>query len=101
MAIESHLPTEKAADTTGCENLQWTVQEIAESIDDQNIAGWETMDDAAQQTVADGLYQDHLRRTIKTIRERSPILDQFARQGKIKIVGAMYDVRTGEVSFIE
>ncbi|MFO7824851.1 MAG: carbonic anhydrase family protein [Cyclobacterium sp.] len=35
------------------------------------------------------------------IRERSTIIDGLEKEGKIKVVGAVYDVETGEVTFYE
>jgi carbonic anhydrase len=42
-----------------------------------------------------------VRLTIEDIRTRSPILKEMEDAGKIKIVGAMYDMDTGEVEFLE
>lgn len=39
--------------------------------------------------------------TISGIRERSPVLKDLEDKGKIKIVGAFYDMSTGAVSFYE
>jgi carbonic anhydrase len=101
MAIESHLKQRKVVDATGCENLDSAITEIQQSLDDKAAADFETMDAAAQQTVVDQLYRDHIQRTIKYIRDGSTMLSKYARQGKIKIVGAMYNVHNGEVSFFE
>jgi len=38
--------------------------------------------------------------TIQTIRQRSPILKEMEDKGEIKIVGAYYNLKTGEVSFL-
>lgn len=38
--------------------------------------------------------------TIKTIRSKSPILKEMADKGEIKIVGAYYNLTTGEVIFL-
>lgn len=38
--------------------------------------------------------------TIETIKARSAILKEMSDQGKIKIVGAYYDLHTGEVNFL-
>lgn len=38
--------------------------------------------------------------TMETIKARSPILKEMSDQGKIKIVGAYYDLKTGEVIFL-
>ncbi|MBL9183610.1 MAG: hypothetical protein JNN17_15835, partial [Verrucomicrobiaceae bacterium] len=40
-------------------------------------------------------------KTIKTIRQRSVTLDKLVLEGKIAIVGALYDVTSGEVSFFQ
>ncbi|MDG2470754.1 MAG: hypothetical protein P8M80_15845 [Pirellulaceae bacterium] len=37
--------------------------------------------------------------TIELIRERSPILRQMEKEGKLKFVGAMYAMETGKVTF--
>lgn len=39
--------------------------------------------------------------TIDRIRQESPIIAELEREGKIKIVGGMYDVETGKVDFYE
>lgn len=39
--------------------------------------------------------------TIDRIRKESPIIAELEREGKIKIVGGMYSVETGQVDFIE
>lgn len=39
--------------------------------------------------------------TIQNIKSQSPILKEMADKGKIKIVGAYYDLYAGEVIFLE
>lgn len=39
--------------------------------------------------------------TISNIKSHSPVLNEMYEQGEIDIVGAMYDVKTGKVSFTE
>jgi carbonic anhydrase len=38
--------------------------------------------------------------TIETIREKSPILKEMEEKGEIKIAGAFYSLKTGEVMFL-
>ena len=38
---------------------------------------------------------------IKDIRRRSPVLLDLEKSGEIKIVGAVYSLKTGEVSLFE
>ena len=37
--------------------------------------------------------------TVENIRKQSKLLHSMAETGDIKIVGAMYDIETGEVTF--
>lgn len=41
----------------------------------------------------------NVRMTVQTIRDKSPVLKEMEDKGEIKIVGAMYDVKTGKVSW--
>ena len=43
--------------------------------------------------------KNNVLQTIKTIRQKSPILKEMEDKGEIKIVGAYYSLKTGEVSF--
>ncbi|MBI1307035.1 MAG: carbonic anhydrase [Bacteroidetes bacterium] len=44
---------------------------------------------------------DNVRNTIQEIHEKSPILKELEDSGAIRIVGAMYDMETGTVEFLE
>ncbi len=45
--------------------------------------------------------ENNIRNTVKNIREKSPILRQLELEGKIKIVGVFYVLRTGKIEFIQ
>ncbi|MEQ8791089.1 MAG: carbonic anhydrase family protein [Pirellulaceae bacterium] len=45
--------------------------------------------------------EQNVRMTIDDIRAKSPILKEMEADGRIKIVGAMYDMHTGKVTFFE
>ena len=44
---------------------------------------------------------NNVKMTVETIREKSPILREMEQKGEIKIVGAMYDVKTGKVTWYD
>ena len=44
--------------------------------------------------------ENNVRNTIKTIREESPILKEMEHNGEIRIMGAIYDMDMGSVTFI-
>lgn len=43
--------------------------------------------------------ENNVKITVETIREKSPVLREMEQKGEIKIVGAMYDVKTGKVTW--
>ncbi|QWX83440.1 carbonic anhydrase [Cellulophaga sp. HaHaR_3_176] len=47
----------------------------------------------------DAVSAENVLQTIKNVRERSEILAEMETQGDIKIIGAMYNISTGEVDF--
>jgi carbonic anhydrase len=63
----------------------------------QDFAGEKsTKNDAFVEYVA----KNNVKNTIETIRLKSPILKEMEDKGEIKIVGAYYDLKTGEVTFL-
>jgi len=43
----------------------------------------------------------HVRLTMKTLREQDPILNDMIERGQIGLVGGMYDLETGKVTFFK
>ncbi len=57
-----------------------------------NVSGEKVIDETAKNNV---------KKTIKELYERSEILHEMVKEGKLKIVGAFYDIETGTVTFME
>jgi len=45
--------------------------------------------------------RENVKRTIRTIREKSAVLAELEKTGALKLAGAMYDVETGKTEFFE
>lgn len=101
LAVESFLNQRQIKDILGCTNLDATVVQIQESIDPVRLTSWQELKAEDQQTCLDELYRAHVSATTERILARSPILESLVKAGRIKVVGAMYDVRTGEVDFFQ
>lgn len=43
---------------------------------------------------------NNVKSAIKDIKSKSPILNEMVKKGQIKIMGAYYDLHTGEVIFL-
>lgn len=48
----------------------------------------------------DEISEENVRRTIADIREKSTVISDLEDEGKLKVVGAMYDISTGKVRFL-
>ena len=82
-----------AAEATGCEHLDEVVGDIREAVEDAVRRDGSA---AAPDAVA--------RRNVELVADRlvreSRTLDRLVREGRVAVVGAMYDVATGEVEFL-
>ncbi|WP_076591852.1 carbonic anhydrase family protein [Herminiimonas arsenitoxidans] len=47
----------------------------------------------------DAVAENNVKRMVQAVQDRSPILREMAANNQVKIVGAMLDVKTGEVKF--
>jgi carbonic anhydrase len=56
---------------------------------------------AEDEAVTDRVAETNVRIVLESIRERSPVLAEMERNGEIALAGAMYDVSTGEVRFLD
>jgi carbonic anhydrase len=64
----------------------------------QNYTGEKT---SKNEEFTDLVGRNNVLNSIELIKSKSPILDQMLEKGEIKIAGAYYDMKTGEVTFIQ
>jgi carbonic anhydrase len=55
--------------------------------------------DCSDEKFIDMAAADNVRNVVKMIPEQSPVIRELVKEGKVKIVGAMYRLSTGEVIF--
>jgi carbonic anhydrase len=90
-----------ALEATGCDNLDSLVREIQQSIDAQAVLPGAQTPPAEKSAFCTQVSKRNVVRTIQVIRQRSQTLDRLVREGRIAIVGALYDVSTGRVDFFK
>ena len=73
---------------------------IQGSIDSTQLKDFSSWSDDRKRAFADEVAQKNVVNTISYIRENSRILDRLVRENKILMVGAIYDVNTGKVTFL-
>lgn len=100
-AVDLLAAAKKASEATPCGNLDGLITEIQDAIDPSTLKQpdqWKAGEKAAYSNEISRL---NVVRTIRVIRQRSDTLNRLAEEGKIAIVGGLYDVSTGEVNFFQ
>jgi len=88
-----------ALSETGCEHLQSIVDEITPSLSaDKSTKG---MDEEQIEQFVDLVAKRNVLRTVDLISHRSRAMRQAVAEGKLKIVGAFYDVKSGEIEIYD
>jgi carbonic anhydrase/SulP family sulfate permease len=95
-AVELYHSHQDPCEATGCQHLDALVGEIQKSIDDSLATAFPT-DKAAY---VDEVARRNVLRTMASLRQNSETLDRLVREGRIAIVGGMYNIATGRVEFL-
>lgn len=79
----------------GCSHLDFIVREIQESVPPAGARP-----PAGREAVVDAVARRNVARAVGRMRRDSPTLDRLVREGRVAIVGAMYDVSTRTIEFL-
>jgi carbonic anhydrase len=80
-------------------NLTGLIAKLKPAVDAVgNIAGERT---SKNKKLVDAAARENIQLTVKKIRSISPLLHQMERDKKILITGCLYDVRSGQVEFLD
>lgn len=100
-AVDLAYNKKSAAEATGCGHLDTLIDEIKYSINLNKVVDFQSLQVEQKESYANEVSYRNVLRTIKQIRERSEILDRLVQEGNIAIIGAMYDISSGQVSFFQ
>ena len=99
-AVSFACSQSSASHATGCQHLDGVVQDIQKSIDLNTCQHYAGMSDADKKSYADVVARRNVLMSIQTIIQQSDTLSNLVREGRIAIVGGMYDISTGEIEFL-
>ena len=86
-----------ACDDVDMGNLTSVIQALRPAVDEvKDVPGERT---SANKKFVLAVTEANVRRTVAHLRAQSPILRELEHSGQIKIVGAMHDIATGQVTF--
>jgi len=97
-AVDFKIRGKTALEVTGCNHLDALISEIQQSI--PLVANSHTPTTVTPEFI-DLVVEANVRRTIQKIREQSLTLRRLEHEGRIAIVGGIYDIQSGAVRFIE
>ena len=100
-SVELKVAGKTAVEATGCDHLDELVAIIQGSIDPARVKEFSAMSDEQKKVVVDEVARKNVINTMSYIREKSRILDRLSREDKIMMVGAIYDVNTRKVEFLD
>lgn len=86
---------------TGCQHLQAIVDEISVSIPDMSSDRLQTLSAEERELLCDAVATRNVLRTRNQILARSDIIRAAVDGGQVKVVGALYDVKSGGIEFLD
>ncbi len=92
--------TEQMATATGCQHLESIVDEIRQSIDPVQSQSIDQLPPAEKDSLVNTVARRNVFRSVELLRQRSQAIQGLVRDGRIAVVGAMYDVTTGDIEFL-
>ena len=98
-AAEFASQKQSAGQITGCTNLDSLMAEIQKSIVLEQQNNFHTWPAEQQKEYLNELTHKNVLHSIDQIHQNSPILHRLTEEGKLMIVGAIYDISTAEVTF--
>jgi carbonic anhydrase/SulP family sulfate permease len=99
-AVDAIGSAGSAAEATGCDHLDHVVRDIQQSIDAPTRRDVEHLSPFERQSFIDEIARRNVARVVEALRRESRALDGLVREGRIAIVGAMYDVATADLVFL-
>lgn len=98
-AVRAACTTEPMAQLTGCQHVEHILDDIRESIDESVCRRIDQLSPEEQLAFVDLVSRDNVMRVVDQIPVQSETLRRLQREGRIAIVGAVYDVTTGTFNY--
>ncbi|MCO8121583.1 SulP family inorganic anion transporter [Stieleria sp. TO1_6] len=92
---------QNAQAATGCQHLQAIVDEIAPSIEGTGVQSIEQLPTEEAEYLVDEVAKYNVLHTAQQIISRSDIIRQAVESGRVEVVGALYDVKSGRIDFLQ
>jgi carbonic anhydrase/SulP family sulfate permease len=85
---------------TGCQHLHTIVDEIAPCIESAELTYFKQMAATEKESFVDEVAKRNVLRTVREITHRSKAIGQAVADGEVLVVGALYDLKSGNIEFL-
>ncbi|WP_439627032.1 bifunctional SulP family inorganic anion transporter/carbonic anhydrase [Gemmata sp.] len=89
-----------AREATGCQHLDHIVDEVQRAVDVPACGGVDKLPPDERQAFVDAVARKNVQLVVRRALEQSTTLAELVRDGRIMVVGALYDVATGGLEFL-
>lgn len=91
---------QKIEQATGCPHLHAIVDEISHSVSEPECRRASQLSDEEREMFVDEVAKRNVQRTVDQILERSGPIREGVEAGRVIVVGALYDVKSGAIEFL-
>ncbi len=99
-AVKTAGLTEPLDKLTGCQHIEPILRDIQHAIAAGGTANYDHLPPPEQNALVDSVARANVLHTVETIRAQSQTLGALVKEGRILIVGAMYDVASGAIDIL-
>ncbi|MBU6174560.1 MAG: sulfate transporter [Planctomycetes bacterium] len=99
-AVDLAYSKQDVCEVTGCQHLELIVNEIQTSVFAQDRDRYLRQDTEGKRRIVDEVARRNVIHAVKLLPEQSLTLSDLVAQKRIAIVGAFYDVVSGEIDFL-
>jgi len=99
-AVDLICAGKNAAEATGCDHLDHIVQEVQRAVDRATCLTAANLPADEKQAFVNSIARRNVDHAVAVLRQKSRVLAQLVQEGRLVIIGAMYDVATGAIEFL-
>lgn len=98
--VDLACSTQTAEQATGCQHLGSIVHEISQSVDTSTCQKLGHQSSEDRQKYVDEVAERNVHYSVLRILEASQTIRRLVAEGRLAVLGAMYDVSTGKIDFL-
>ena len=99
-AVKFSCSNETGAEATGCQHIDEVLGDIQQSVDSDVCVRLDSMTADERTRYVDWIARRNVLNMVRAITAQSETLDKLVQEGRIAVVGGMYDVSTGAIEFM-